>query len=237
MYISSISLFVNSYALNENRMNKAPLLIIALCFAASQAQPPHFMQICKHDGTTDTASFVRIDSTTIGNLTDFVIHLNRGGAISVPIDQIDSILFPYVGGPAYKILQPIAGRVFHVGDSVTVQWVINPRVAFGVTGFVMSTDAGKTWHGLTNVLCFMIRIDSSRAGAPCFGGMNYPAWPYVTVNGKLIGTWKFKISNPMSMPDTTVDHFNPISDSVIIRVGDMHGGMITVDSEIFSIKP
>jgi len=217
-------------------MIKTLLLLLALCFATLQAQGPRMLQISRHGGATDTVSFVRIDSTTIANQTDFAIHLNRGGKISVPIDQIDSIMFPPIGGPAYEITQPSAGQVYHVGDSLIVQWNRNPFLC-GIAGFIMSTDAGKTWHGLTNEICFWIRDNASLAGTPCCCGLNYAVWTYIETNGKYVGTWKFKISNPMSMPDSTVDHFNPISDSVIIRITDMHCGNESDDSELFSIKP
>jgi len=177
-------------------------LFIVLACVASQAQTLRMMKIYQHNGTTDTTSLSRLDSVTIStNQTNFVLHLKSGSTTTVAINQIDSIMWPYINGPVYQITQPTAGQIFNVGDSVTVKWNFNPAPAGDKAYFRMSTDGGTTWNWLTNLVCYMMFKDSSMAGKPCNGGINYVAWPYVVTNGKYVGTYKFKISNPMSMPD------------------------------------
>jgi hypothetical protein len=146
-------------------------------------------------------------------------------------------MFPYVGGPAYDIIQPTAGQVFHVGDSLVVQWYLNPRAAANNAALSISLDASKSWRMLISEMCWLIWVDSLRAGTPCILEFNYPAWAYVVRDGKYLGTWKCKISNPISTPDPYITPFNPISDSVVIKILDRHGGYESDSSEIFSIKP
>jgi hypothetical protein len=227
-----------------------------LAFAAvSFAQAPRIMTIYQCDGSIDTVSCNVIDTAgaTIHNDTlvvptvtiltlkaadssDSIVRIPTGNALRISVGTIDSILFPYKGGPAYQITMPTKGKVYRVGDSVTVKWNYNPRPTGQKAYFRMSTDGGTTWKWLTNLVCYMMYKDSGLAGTPCFGGVNYVAWPYVVTNGKYVGTWKFKISNPMAMPDAMADVFNPISDSVIIEIHDYDNSELN-HSPMFSIKP
>ena len=219
-------------------MKKCICLFIVLACITSQAQSLRMMKIYQHNGTTDTTSLSRLDSVTIStNQTNFILHLKSGSTTSIAINQIDSILWPYVGGPVYQITQPTAGQIFHVGDSVTVTWNFNPAPAGQKAYFKMSIDGGSTFSKwLTNIVCWMMFRDSGMVGKDCYGGYPYVAWPYVVTNGKYVGTWKFKISNPMAMPDAMADVFNPISDSVIIEIHDYDNSELN-HSPMFMIKP
>jgi hypothetical protein len=218
-------------------MKKFICLFIVFACIASQAQNLRMLKIYRSNGTTDTTSLSRIDSVTIENSqTNFVIHLKSGQLKTRAISGIDSIGWPYVNGPAYQITQPTAGQTFKVGDSVTVQWNYNPAPTGQKSYFRMSIDGGSTWKWLTNLVCYMMYKDSGLAGTPCTGGINYVAWPYVVTAGKYVGTWKFKITNPMAMPDAMADVFNPISDSAMIELHDYENSELS-HSPMFKIQP
>jgi hypothetical protein len=219
-------------------MKKFICLFIVLACITSQAQTLRMMKIYRSNGTTDTTSLSRIDSVTIENSqTNFVIHLKTGQLKTRAISGIDSIMWPYVNGPAYDITKPnTPGQIFHVGDTIEVIWNYNPAPCGAKAWFQMSTDGGTTWKWLTDLVCYMMYKDSIYAGTPCTGGINYVAWPYVVTNGKYVGTWKFKISNPMAMPDAMADVFNPISDSVIIKLHDYENSEVSY-SPMFKIQP
>jgi hypothetical protein len=210
---------------------------MAIACIALQAQTQRMLKIYQHSGAIDTTSLSRIDSVTFGNnQTIFIMHLKADTIKMIAIDQIDSMFWPYKDGPAYQITQPTAGQIFHVGDSVTVKWNYIPSHAGDKAYFQMSINGGLNWKWLTNLVCYMMYRDSTMAGLPCYGGTNYVAWPYVVTDGKYVGAYKFKISNPMSMPDKMADVFNPVSDSVVIRIHDYVNTEQDV-SPMFSIKP
>jgi hypothetical protein len=230
-------------------------LILIAAAAVSLAQP-RVVNIHLNNGTIDSVSCSRIDTASgvrfhdnhmivplaqtlvlmAADSSDSIVRVPTGDSMSICVAQIDSITLDFVGGPTYKITQPMtSAQIFHVGDSVTVKWNYNPIPAGQKAYFQMSTDNGKTWQFLTNLVCYMMWKDSSVSGTTCAQGSPYSQWPYVRTPAGLVGTWKFKISNPMVMPDAMVTPFNPISDSVLIKIHDYDNNEQSI-SAIFKIR-
>ena len=133
-------------------MHKTICIIIAIGCLACQAGNLRMVKIHTHDGAIDTTSISRIDSVTIANQSSYDMHLTTGAVKSFPIGQIDSIVFPYINGPVFEITQPTKGQVYHVGDSLTLQWNFNPDAVGSFAYLRMSIDGGHNWKYWDSVL-------------------------------------------------------------------------------------
>ena len=201
------------------------------------------------DGTMDSIYCSHVDSAvgiTFGKtkfsvgVIDTVNGSPQRSVLGFCTGEIDSITFDFIGGPPYKFTKsPAPNQVYHVGDTILLQWQMNPTCAGEEAFFEMSIDGGANWTSLTQRTCFMMYRDSGAAGNDTLcTGIAYWPWPYVRIGGGLLGKWRLVITNPMVKPDVA-PQFSPISDAVIVRIKD--NTITDLEHEcktpVFSIQP
>jgi hypothetical protein len=222
------------------------ILLIAAAFTSAQTRVMH---IHMKDGTTDSIYCSRIDADSGITFDKRKMNLRVSDTVNgIPFQsvlwfctgQIDSITFDFIGGPLYKFIKnPAPNQIFHIGDTITLQWEFNPLFAGESARFDMSIDGGAVWNCLTQKACYMMYRDSGYIGPDSLcPGIPYWPWPYVRTAGGLVGTWQLVITDPMVLPDVDPT-FTPISDAVIIRIKDNNIDDIEHEcwTPMFSIKP
>jgi hypothetical protein len=189
----------------------------------------------------DTAVGITFGKTRFSvGVVDTVDGFPKRSVMGFCTGEIDSITFDFIGGPPYSFIHsPAPNQIFHVGDTIPLQWQMNPSCAGEKAFFEMSIDGGAHWNSLTNRICYMMYRDSGAVGDDTLcTGIAYWPWPYVRTGGVLVGTWNLVIANPMVLPDVATQ-FNPVSDAVMIRIKDYEINDIEHASKtsLFSIKP
>jgi len=222
------------------------LLVLLAAFSSAQNRIMHFFL---KDGTIDSIYCSHVDTAvgiTFGKtkfsvgVVDTVNGSPQRSVLGFCTGEIDSITFDFIGGAPYKFTKsPAPNQVYHIGDTIPLQWQMNPSCAGEKAFFEMSIDGGAHWNNLTNRTCYMMYRDSGAVGDDTLcTGITYWPWPYVRTGGVLVGTWRLTITNPMVKPDVA-PQFNPISDAVMVRIKDFDIDDIEHVSKtsLFSIKP
>jgi hypothetical protein len=220
-------------------MRMSVLMVLAITLVSWAQIFPRIMTIYKQDGGIDTFSCSRLDTARGATFSDTKMHIATldGRDDSICTALIDSITFPFAGGPPYQIMQPTRGREFHLGDSLTVQWKINRSIVSEKAYLVMSTNGGRNFGiSITNNTCF-IQWKDPRSGPCWFQSVPYPPYPYVGD----IGTYTFKLTDPLVLPDPDATAYNAslgiVCDSVVIKIIDYEYSDFSATSEMFAIKP
>jgi hypothetical protein len=197
-------------------MRHRTFVIAAAICCATWAQAPRQLNVYNHSGTIDSTAFNLFDSMTIGNMTNLLIHLKTGSVTQVPLVQIDTLRFPFVGGALAQVIAPDGGGTYHVGDSLVIQWHINPTpmTAAKKVAVFISLDAEAPDVGCDS--CWM-QIDL-KGGATGNEPQVLNADP--RYNTDRIATCKWKITDPISTVSPLAVPRSPVSVRCRIKVGD-----------------
>jgi hypothetical protein len=197
-------------------MNRFALIVLAVFCSLAPAQAPRQLNIYRHSGTIDSTDFGLFDSLTIGNAANLLIHLKTGGPASIPLVQIDSLRFPFLGGPVCRVIAPNGGETYRVGDSMVIQWQVNPtpmtaqkKVCVFIS-FVVNPGNGSCDS------CW-IQLDLKGRSGPTTEPQVPNTDPRYDANH--IATCKWKITNPITNSGAT-NQLSPISVNCKIKVGD-----------------
>jgi hypothetical protein len=179
-------------------------------YAAGLALPSiRDIVVHKSGGMDDTTLAPDFDSMTIANSVDLLVHTKATPAWRIPLSQIDSVTFPYNGGPPCQVISPNGGETYHVGDSLILRWKINPPAveASGRQKIVvlLSLDSGQDYP---------IQLD--------LGGQEPQVLnsdPRYNSNHEMSIKWK--ITNPMTqaVPSHSTMPGSPVSATCKIKVG------------------
>lgn len=120
--------------------------LLLLCCTHLWAQPPRMLFVYARAGTIDSFPTADFDSLTFPGKTDLAVHLKTGGVTTIPLEQIDSLGFPYVGGPACMIFSPNGGQTYHVGDTMSLSWHINPAGMMAQKVAVFLSPNDTNWY-------------------------------------------------------------------------------------------
>lgn len=178
------------------------IILVTITLIPSQ---PRQLNVYQHGGAIDSVPGSDFDSLTVSDGTNLRIHTTGGGGVrSFAISQIDSLKFPFVGGPAVTVLSPNGGETYHVGDSLTISWRINPTA--------VGSYADK--------VAVFILLDNGQTSRQIALGLSEPqvANTDPRYNGGREITCKWKIANPMTGVYPS-DAASPISTTCKILVG------------------
>lgn len=125
-------------------MRRFSLLLLFLAFPVLLWAQPRQLTMYRDDGVCDTLPIDALDSATFRGDT-MILHLTTGKRWRVNISGIDSMTYPFEGGPGVLLNQPTGDSTYRVGDTLTVCWRINPRVVTQGIVIQLSTDNGFSW--------------------------------------------------------------------------------------------
>ena len=199
-------------------------MILSLCDIA-MGQPPRQMNIYRAGGTMDSFNFSSFDSLAFIDSTALAIHLRSGPVTSIPLVQIDSIRFPFIGGPVYTVLSPNGGENHALGDSLTLSWRFNPALTMIGKVAVFLSPNDTDWYQLD--------LTSPYGNEP----QVYNTDP--RYNSAHIIVCKWKITNPISPWFQTTK--SPLSSRCRIKVAgyekDMDPEQYDISDAPFIIHP
>jgi hypothetical protein len=195
----------------------------------SQSPIPRDIHIYNKSGVIDTIDGSQMDSVGFRSGNTMVVYLKNGKTDSLCAARVDSVKFPYIGGPAIILRTPVDGAHYRLGDTLILSWTINP-ICIGdrVTIEFNMHDGGGTysdWHEI----CIP---DWQSAGA-C-----QPRKTDQSIYTGNMATMKIPLTDPMT---GGFDTYSPVSDSCRIRLSQYESGGYVPDlraiSGRFSIRP
>ena len=126
------------------RMLTSSIVFVLIAVSTTPGQSGRNMFIYKSGGQLDSMLLTKADSALFVNDT-MLLYCTGNTLFRHAMSDIDSITFPYIGGPAITLLEPDPGTVYHVGDSLIVRWKINPLIVTAGVYFQLTVNDGESF--------------------------------------------------------------------------------------------